>query len=264
MTIPPNTPPAGFYDQDGRQRWWDGTQWTNRFSEEPASASASSRFVSGLKGRAKDAASQLKEIPATRIAETKQNLSYAKDTLLSVGGGADVTSVTASGDPLEPLFEIVSHIEGKNAKVRLWPDRLEWERGRGISVGKLLAAPAAILVTGTRGGKDAYEMLPLAAVTSVSNRKDGLLYHVVTVQTAGGGVDFRVSREDAARFRQAMLDQLQARAKGAAVVPASAKVAEPSAPDPSTQLKQLAELRDLGILTDDEFAAKKAEILARM
>jgi hypothetical protein len=33
---------------------------------------------------------------------------------------------------------------------------------------------------------------------------------------------------------------------------------------PVEQLRQLAELRDAGILSEEEFAAKKAEILARM
>jgi hypothetical protein len=37
-----------------------------------------------------------------------------------------------------------------------------------------------------------------------------------------------------------------------------------SAPDSMAQLKQLGELRDAGILTEEEFGAKKASILARM
>jgi len=46
--------------------------------------------------------------------------------------------------------------------------------------------------------------------------------------------------------------------------PAAAPAAPPpaaAAPDMVTQLKQLGELRDQGILTDDEFAAQKAKIL---
>ena len=34
------------------------------------------------------------------------------------------------------------------------------------------------------------------------------------------------------------------------------------APDPIAQLKELAELKDQGILTEEEFAAQKAKILA--
>jgi hypothetical protein len=37
----------------------------------------------------------------------------------------------------------------------------------------------------------------------------------------------------------------------------------PEAPDPIEQLKELASLKDQGILTEEEFAAEKAKILGR-
>lgn len=40
--------------------------------------------------------------------------------------------------------------------------------------------------------------------------------------------------------------------------------AQATAPSVAKQIKQLAELRDTGVLTEEEFAAKKAELLARM
>jgi hypothetical protein len=47
---------------------------------------------------------------------------------------------------------------------------------------------------------------------------------------------------------------------------ASAAVAAPlvAEPDVFEQLRKLAELRDAGIVTSDEFDAKKAELLSRM
>jgi hypothetical protein len=47
-------------------------------------------------------------------------------------------------------------------------------------------------------------------------------------------------------------------AAAAAVAPA------PAAPDPSERLRKLGELRTAGLLTDAEFEAKKAEILAEI
>ncbi|MGC5255373.1 SHOCT domain-containing protein [Gordonia sp. DT218] len=38
----------------------------------------------------------------------------------------------------------------------------------------------------------------------------------------------------------------------------------PAAPDMAEQIKKLAELRDAGVLTEDEFSAKKADLLSRM
>jgi hypothetical protein len=39
---------------------------------------------------------------------------------------------------------------------------------------------------------------------------------------------------------------------------------EAAAPDPIEQLRRLGELRDAGIVTEEEFAAKKAEVLGRL
>jgi hypothetical protein len=58
---------------------------------------------------------------------------------------------------------------------------------------------------------------------------------------------------------QTMANKLRERVGQAAVAPATA-----AAINPTDQLRSLAELRDAGILTDEEFAAKKAEILARL
>lgn len=260
----------GWYDDgSGRKRWWDGDQWTEHYAtvvvdeSTESTASPASGLMAGLVGKAKDATSQM-------TSAALQNLAYAKDAMASNNSNAEV-AVAAS--EAMPLFEIISHIDGKNAKVRLWPDRLEWERGRGISAGKITAgimtAGTSFLLTGVKAGKDAYEMVPLGQVTSVANRKDGMLYHLVEVQTAGGTVAFRVSRNDAAQFRQAILDQLQTRANTPVIVQVANTVPEPvsqiaAAPDHVDQLQKLAQLRDAGILTEEEFATKKAEILARM
>ncbi|MCW2798714.1 MAG: hypothetical protein JWQ70_186 [Aeromicrobium sp.] len=41
MTDTPNTPPAGYYDDgSGRQRWWDGVQWTDHFQDTPVAPAA--------------------------------------------------------------------------------------------------------------------------------------------------------------------------------------------------------------------------------
>jgi hypothetical protein len=245
--------PAGWYDDgSGRLRWWDGDQWTKHFADQQqlAVADTTGSTSAGLMARAKKAA--------------------------GIGGTAATSEVFAVAEET-PLYEVNSHIDGaKNAKVRLYQDRIEWERGRGVSGGKItagvLTGGLSLLATGVKGGKDAYEMLPLKQITSVGNRKDGMLYHLVEVQTAGGTVGFRVSREDAASFRQAILTQMQTAAAAASApinvqVAAAAAVVEQSAPsgaDHVAQLQQLAQLRDAGILTEDEFASKKQEILSRI
>jgi hypothetical protein len=68
-------------------------------------------------------------------------------------------------------------------------------------------------------------------------------------------VSNRVSRRQARRWGYA--DQ---GAQYAEPEPAPAPAAAP-APDPIAQLKELAALKDQGILTEEEFAAQKAKIL---
>ena len=263
--------PAGWYDDgSGRHRWWDGAQWTEHFADQQppqvvdaAGAIAATEQKQGMFAKVKSAASSV-------VTEARSNIGYGVSTATTVRTDREVT-VTVDGDDV-PLYEIVSHIDGKNARVKLWPDRLEWERGRGVSGGKItagvLTGGLSLLATGVKGGKDAYEMLPIAQITSVSNRKDGMLYHLVEVQTAGGTVGFRVNRDDAASFRHAILNLMQTRAATPLQVQvANAAPEQPAvaaAPDHVAQLQQLAQLRDAGILTDDEFAAKKQEILSRM
>ena len=221
----------------------------------------------GLFDRVKDTASQAMTEAKGAVAKTRADL--RKESL-----DEDAPGVENLGG--EPLYQVVSHIAGKNATVRLWPDRIEWERKRGVSGGKVTAgvmtAGASLLLTGVKGGKDAFEMVLLEHVTSVSNKKDGMLYHLVEVQTASGGAvnttSFRVNRDEAADFRQAILGAMTAQKSAGATVPSgvvpAAAPAAPVTPDHAAQLHQLAGLRDAGILTEDEFNAKKAEIISRM
>jgi membrane protease subunit (stomatin/prohibitin family) len=70
-------------------------------------------------------------------------------------------------------------------------------------------------------------------------------------------VSNRVSRRQGNRWAQQEADQ-QAQQQQYAPPPQ----AQPPAPDPIAQLKELAELKNQGILTEAEFDAQKAKILA--
>jgi Short C-terminal domain len=69
-------------------------------------------------------------------------------------------------------------------------------------------------------------------------------------------VSNRVSRRQANRWSQQDAEPEPAYAAAPAPPPAAA-------PDPIAQLKDLADLKAQGILTDEEFAAEKAKILGR-
>ena len=85
----------------------------------------------------------------------------------------------------------------------------------------------------------------------------GLLRGVVRTAAVAGtatAVSNRVSRRQGQRWAQQ-----EAPAEPAYAAPAPAAAAP--APDPIHQHKELAALKEQGILTDEEFAAEKAKIL---
>lgn len=91
----------------------------------------------------------------------------------------------------------------------------------------------------------------------------GLLRGVARTAVIAGTathVSNNVSRRQANRWAQQEQDQYDAQQQQAAQAPPP----PPAAPqkDTVTQLKELADLKTQGILTDDEFAAQKAKILA--
>jgi len=80
----------------------------------------------------------------------------------------------------------------------------------------------------------------------------GLIRGVARTAVVAGtatAVSNRVSRRQADRWAQQDPEQQQAAPQQAAA-------------DPIQQLKELGELRDKGVLTEEEFAAQKAKLLA--
>jgi putative oligomerization/nucleic acid binding protein len=92
----------------------------------------------------------------------------------------------------------------------------------------------------------------------------GLLRGVARTAVVAGtatAVSNRVSRRQADRWaRQGYYDEPEPAPAAPPPAPAPAAPAAP-APDAIEQLKQLAQLKDQGILTDAEFAVQKAKIL---
>lgn len=124
-----------------------------------------------------------------------------------------------------PILEITSHIDGKNAKVRVYPDRVEWEREKRLSAAKIAATPFTLGIGGIHTRKGAgVEVIPMRAITSVTSRRDTAFNDVVSVVTAGNTIDMRCHRNEATRLRGLILDGINGRLVASA---------EPPQPPPS-------------------------------
>lgn len=100
------------------------------------------------------------------------------------------------------LMEFTSHIAGKNARVAIHPDRIEWERQGRVTATRVLSG-AALVGHGRKGGST--EMIPVKAITSVTTRKDGLRNYAVSVIAPGNSIDMRVSKDEAERIKSTLL-----------------------------------------------------------
>lgn len=112
---------------------------------------------------------------------------------------------------MSALMSFTSHIQGKNARVSVYPDRVEWERDGTARVGLAAATlGASALVPGLRRKGGGSEMIPVRAITSVAARKDGLRNSVVSIITSGNTIDMRVSHSEAAQLKDTLLHLMAA------------------------------------------------------
>jgi hypothetical protein len=141
----------------------------------------------------------------------------------------------------ELILEVESKEAGRNSKVRLFPDRIERTKPRSrLSVS---------------GAAQDMEVTPVKAVSSVQAAKDGFSTKV-TVFASGNTIEFRIFPHEAAhRFKDELMRLVLA---GGVPAPAAAPVGG----DRIARLKDIAELRDSGVLSDEEFAVEKARIMA--
>jgi hypothetical protein len=143
--------------------------------------------------------------------------------------------------PEAPLLTVTSHDQGKNAIVSLYPDRIERIKERSA-------------ISLSRANQDA-EVIPLGRVSHVRAEKKGFRSNV-TVTVGGEDIVFRVSHEEASTFKEAITKLILQ--KEAQSGPDAGRTAEPDIVD---QIRRLGELRDQGLITAEEFEAKKTQIL---
>jgi hypothetical protein len=106
--------------------------------------------------------------------------------------------------------------------------------------------------------EEIFETIPLSKITSVET-SSLMGYRVLRLHTAHDDLEFKTLAP------KPLFDKLLAHLERLRHEPAGGSVAPTvSAESITDQIKKLGELRDAGFLTNDEFNAKKAELLARL
>jgi hypothetical protein len=118
------------------------------------------------------------------------------------------------------------------------------------------------------------EDFPLAVITSIQNTA-GLVFGEISVHASGNkAVIDQIAKPDAASITDAVragMVKLRAPSPSPAPPAPPAAVSQPVPPAPQApqadvldQIRKLADLRDAGVLSEDEFTTKKAELLRRL
>lgn len=219
----------GWYPVQGdpRLRWWDGSQWTEQFLEDPQG-----EVAQGVAGRPAhgshapgDAIWSANGRPVTGIGAgrywlTPHHLFFEKGALrtdsqqVPVSALLDVDVRQSMTQKARGVFTVLVHIQ----------------RGSGVEVVSMDDIP---------NGREAQRIINETA----HNARLAIQRNQNTMRYEGQPPQFATAPTAAA---------------------SSTSGSAPAAPDLMDQLRKLGELRDAGVLTEEEFAAKKADILSRL
>ena len=137
--------------------------------------------------------------------------------------------------------------------------------GKMLGSGKDAEKSGVLIVTGSRvvfyrAGifGEVNESIPLKALTSIE-RKSFLGHRTIRMHTSHDALEFKSFKKDQ---DQALVDAIET-GRSHAALPAETKDQQPST-DTVAALSKLAGLKAAGVLTDEEFNTKKAELLARL
>lgn len=99
------------------------------------------------------------------------------------------------------------------------------------------------------------EIIPISQISSVSTKKKLGVFEIVQITSSGRVIEFKSDPYNAPKLKSKILELKNA---------TTTETSDSHLPDPSEQLVKLSDLHKAGIITDEEFSAKKAELLKRI
>lgn len=154
-------------------------------------------------------------------------------------------------EKLMPGETLVGHLEG-------W---ISEKKGQGEQIrhnGQFVLTSERVCFYRRGPFEEVFETIPLSKISSVETLSL-MGYRVLRLHTAHDDLEFKTHEP------KSLFDEVLGHLESLRNEPANSSIA-PAAPAKSItdQIKKLGELRDVGLLTDDEFNTKKAELLARL
>ncbi|MDI3246836.1 PH domain-containing protein [Pseudoalteromonas agarivorans] len=129
--------------------------------------------------------------------------------------------------------------------------------------GVLLVTPDRVVFYRKGIMGEVIESVPLKNINSLE-RQSGLMKHTIFIYSSGNKIEFKsVNKAD----NEKLVSEIEKAQEGAGSISAKpAANVEPTEPkeDVYEQLKKLGELKELGILSEQEFTEKKAILMSRI
>lgn len=212
-------------------------------------------FIDALSSTDRD---RLFDALASRVADADDRAAAAHAS--AQNASLDALSATCPL-PLEPGRQSLP------GGLHLQPDEFLVAAGRdwGLSSQRLTLTTHRLIYSHGRLGKE-QKIAYLTDIRDVVFHKPALGFGTIVIDTASGRIEGLPSMKNGRAFRDALLSLVHW-ARQRAQQPQTVVVQQPSASrdeDIPAKLEQLAGLRDASIISQEEFEAKKAELLARM
>lgn len=108
-------------------------------------------------------------------------------------------------DNNKPLMRFPSHIQGKNAKVAIYQNRVEWTLPGRLSFWRCSLAfftiGLSLPFTGWFRTRAGTEMMPIKNIGSIITYRTGLIYTTVRIIGSGNWIDFTMTHKNADQAR---------------------------------------------------------------
>lgn len=269
-STPAGDKPAGWYVDPlgvGAERYWDGTGWSERIRGTPEPEPNLGAIVGPRTGIAPAA---LPDHAGGRGVKPPQEQPYDLKSLgltrtLSLSEVSYYGGWSRHPSP-EGKSNLILRLDKSGISLRKFKEifTIPWQD------------VADIAVEGPQEAEKRFTATRLIALgplgLAFKKSKKGSKEAIITLTTVSGDqAVFHVAKKLPREIQPKLVPlALQIRTRVASVREPTPPVAEPTphneaaAPDIAEQIEKLAALKEKGILTEDEYAAKKAELLARM